>query len=183
MTTDLAFIGRLGDDAVAAAALGAHRVLRQLHLRHGAGLGGGAACRPGLRRPRPAPGAARGAHRPVGGASGIDADHGPAAARRADPAGARTGSGGRAPRPAISVWPRLGHRAGAVVHRHPRLHGRGQPAGADAVDHARRDPRQCAAGLSADPRRIGAFRSSDCSAPALPPRSSMSARSSPRCGS
>ena len=47
-----------------------------------------------------------------------------------DPAGAGPGAENRAARAAISVRPGLGRRAGAVVHRHPRLHGRGQPAAA-----------------------------------------------------
>ena len=50
------------------------------------------------------------------------------------------------------VW---GVAPGAVVHGDPRLHGRGQPAGAGAVDHPGRDPGQRIAGLSADPWRMG----------------------------
>ena len=73
----------------------------------------------------------------------------------ADPAGARPGAGQRASGAAISVRPGMGHRAGAVVHRDPRFHGRGQPAGADPVDHAGRDPGQRRAGLSPDPWRVG----------------------------
>ena len=59
MTTDIALIGRLGDEAVAAAALAHTVLLRQLHLRHGAGLGGGAAGRAGVRRAQSASDAAR----------------------------------------------------------------------------------------------------------------------------
>ena len=50
MTTDLALIGRLGDAALAAAAL-AHTVLFAAFTDwHGPGVGRGAARRPGLRR-------------------------------------------------------------------------------------------------------------------------------------
>ena len=59
MTTDLALIGRLGDEAVAAAALASTVYFVSFTLRPGRGIGGGAARRAGLRRPRPAPGAAR----------------------------------------------------------------------------------------------------------------------------
>ena len=43
------------------------------------------------------------------------------------------------------VW---GATPGAVADRHPRLHGRAQPARARAVDHAGRDPGQRRSGLS-----------------------------------
>ena len=42
----------------------------------------------------------------------------------------------------------LDHPACPLVPGDPRLHERDQPAGTDPVDHAGRDPDQCAAGLS-----------------------------------
>ena len=155
MTTDLALIGRLGDAAVAAAALASTVLLHQFHVRNGAGVGGGAACRPGVRRPRPASGAALAADRPLGRVADFAADHDVSAVRRADPAGAGPGARHRASGAAISVRTGLGHYPGAVVSGDPRLHGGGQPAGAGTVDHAGRDPGQRAAGLSADPWRVG----------------------------
>src|SRR5262252_1368114 len=68
MTTDLAFIGRLGGEALAAAALAA-----------------------GLWRRRCAAGQAGAARRPLGGAPDRAADHGVPTARRADPARPRPG--------------------------------------------------------------------------------------------
>ena len=119
-------------------------VLHHLHLRHGAGVGGGAAGGAGVRRPQSADGAARAARRAVGGAADFPAVDGPAALRRADPAVAGSGAGDRASRAGISARPGVGHCAGALVPRHPRLHGRGEPAGAGLVDHAGGDPGQCA---------------------------------------
>ena len=55
---------------------GAYGVLCRLHLRHGAGVGGGAAGGPGVRRPQPAHGTARAAGRAVGRAIDFAADDG-----------------------------------------------------------------------------------------------------------
>ena len=68
-----------------------------------------------------------------------------------------------------------GIAAGAVVHGDPRLHERGQPAGADPVDHAGRDPGQCACWSICCCTARSACRSSACSARGLRPRSSISA--------
>ncbi len=143
MTTDLALIGRLGDEAVAAAAL-AHTCSSSAFTF---GMGLVSAVAPlaaqafGARDPRMVRRSL--ARRPVGRAADslpmilpplygeqilLALGQAPAAARLAQQ---------------YLLGPDLGHCAGAVVHRHPRLHGRGQPAGAGAVDHAGRDPGQC----------------------------------------
>ncbi len=134
---------------------GKHRLFHQLHLRPRRGVGGGAARRPRLRRPQRASNAARAARRPVGGARDFAADDGVSALRRTDPAGARTGARAGAARAAISVRRGVGRHAGAMADCHPRLHGRAQSSRAGAVDHARRDPRQRAPGLSPDQRPVG----------------------------
>src|SRR6266705_2476279 len=120
MTTDIAFIGRLGSEAVAAASL-AHTVF---FVSFTFGMGLVSAVAPlaaqafGARAPR----------RPVGGAVDRIADDGAAVSRRADPAGARTGAENLRTCAAISVRPGVGRPAGAVVHRDPRFHECGQPA-------------------------------------------------------
>ncbi len=80
-----------------------------------------------------------------------------------------------AARAAISVWPGMGRDAGRCGSwRNPRLHERDPPPAADPADHAGRDPGQCTVGLSVDLWRAGARRGWSCSAPGLPPRSSIS---------
>ncbi len=148
MATDLAFIGRLGNQAVAAAAPGGHRVFRQLHHRHGAGLGGGAVGGAGLRRSRSAPGAALAAGRPARRAADFAADHAVLVLRRRHPAGAGARPGPkRISRSNIcSAWcwgvtPALWFMAvrGFMAR---------STAAAGAVDHAGRDSGQRASGLS-----------------------------------
>src|SRR5665213_2819204 len=95
---------------------GGHGVFHQLHHRHGTGIGGGAAGRAGVRRPRSTPGTARAASWPLGGAADRAADHAIFVLRRRHPARAGPGAGSRPSRAAISVRPGLGRRAGAVVH-------------------------------------------------------------------
>ena len=73
-----------------------------------------------------------------------------AALRRRDPARARADAGSVGARRALSARPRLVHRAGLVVHRVARLHGRGEPARARALDHACGDPGQ----LRCSPMRL-----------------------------
>ena len=144
MTTDLAMIGRLGDEAVAAASL-AHTVFF-VSFTFGMGLVSAVA---------PLAAQAFGARNPhlvrrslrVGLWAALLISLPMMALpllRRADPADARPGARDRASCAGISARSGLGHPAGAVVHGDPRLHGRGQPAGAGTVDHAGRDPGQCA---------------------------------------
>ncbi len=159
-----------------------HGLFHRLHRRHGADVGGGAARRASLWRRQRAAGAARAALRPVGGTSDRAADHGVSAARRADPARPRPGAGAGASRAGLSVRARSRRRAGAVVHRDPRLHGRGQPARAGAVDHARRNPRQRAAGLAPDVRRVRPAAARHLRRRARQLASSISPHSSPVCG-
>ena len=182
MTTDIALIGRFGSEAVAAASLAQHRLLRQLHLRHGPGVGGGAAGRAGVRRPQSASRPAIAARRPVGCAVDRAADDGAVVPRRADPADAGSVAGRRPPGAGIPARADLEHPARAVVSGDPRLHERGQPAGADPVDHAGRDPGQRACWSICCCTAHSACRSSDCSAPGSRPPSSISAPSWRRCG-
>ena len=132
---------------------GANRAVCRLRARHGHCLGGGAAGGAGLRRARAAHGAPRAARRPVGRGAARRADDGAAVSGRRHPAGARPERRDRA-LAGRYLWPRLVPDAGLVVHRAARLHGRGQPAGAGAVDHAGRDPDQRAARLCADLWRV-----------------------------
>ncbi len=64
--------------------------------------------------------------------------------------------GAVAARAAISVRRGVGRDTGAVADCAARLHGRAQSSRTGAVDHACRDPRQCGSGLSPDPRPVGA---------------------------
>ena len=72
---------------------------------------------------------------------------------------------------------------GLVLHGAAQLHGRGEPSGARALDHARGDPGQCFARLRADLRGVRPAGASTCSAPGSRPRSSTSACASRRSGS
>ena len=142
MTTDLALIGRLGDQAVAAAAL-AHTVLFTVFVhRHGHRVGGRAARRAGLRRAPAAHGAPRAARRPVG------RRHPRRAAHLVQLWGGELLVALGQSRESAALAERYLARhgvvpgAGLVLHGAAQLHGRGEPAGARAVDHARRDPGQ-----------------------------------------
>ncbi len=155
MTTDLALVGRLGDGAVAAAALASS----VFFITFTFGMGLVSAVAPlaaqafGARNPRMVRRSLR-----VGLWAALLISLPmilPPLYGEADPVDAGPGAGHRAAGAGISAGSGLGHCAGAVVSRHPRLHGRGQPAGAGIVDHAGGDPGQCRAGLSADPRRMG----------------------------
>ena len=182
MTTDLALLGRLGDHVVAAAAL-AHTVLFAAFVL---GMGLVSAVAPlaaqafGARNPRVVRRALRvGLWAAV--LLGVPLSALQFYGREILLALGQTDAGGDARRRAICTGC-LEHDPGLVVHRAARLHGRGEPAGARPLDHARRDPGQCAAGLWPDLRRISACRSSTCWAPALRPRSSISACARPRSG-
>ncbi len=85
MTTDLAFIGRLGGEAVAAAALAG--TVYFVSFTFGLGLMSAVAplAAQAFGAGKAAPGAAFAARRAVGGAVDLAADHGVSAARRADP--------------------------------------------------------------------------------------------------
>ena len=154
MTTDLAMIGRLGAEAVAAAAL-AHTVL---FVSFTFGMGLVSAVAPlaaqafGARNPHRDP--PRAARRPVGRAHDFAAADGAAVLGRADPADAGPDASDGASCAGISRRPGLDHPSGAVVHGDPRLHERDQPPGAGALDHAGCDPRQRAAGLHPAVRRV-----------------------------
>ena len=155
MTTDLALIGRLGDSAVAAAALGAYRAVRR------PSCSAWAWCRRSRRWPRRPSARASRAWCAARCASGLWA-----AVLLGVPLTSLQLWGedillalGQTPRPralagALSRRARLVPDPGLVVHRAARLHGRGQPAGAGALDHACRDSGQCAARLCADLRRV-----------------------------
>ena len=108
---------RLGAEAVAAASLAHTVLLRQLHLRHGPGIGGRAAGRAGVRRAQAASDPAFAPRRPVGRAADLAAADGAAVLGRADPADAGPGAGDRASGAGISRRPGLDHPAGPVVPR------------------------------------------------------------------
>ena len=145
MTSDLALIGRLGDQAVAAAAL-AHTVLFTMFVhRHGHRV------RRSRRLPRKPSVRASRAWCAARCASALWAAGDP---RRAAHLGAVVGrrTAGRAravarergARGALSARHGVVPGAGLDLHGAAQLHERGEPAGARALDHARGDPGQCA---------------------------------------
>ena len=183
MTSDLALIGRLGDQAVAAAAL-AHTVLFMLFV-----LGMGSSRR-SRRSPRKLTARASRAWCAARCASDCGRRSSSACRSRWCSFGAASfcSALGQSPRSAALAGRYLDrHRAGAssrlVLHRAAQFHGRGEPPGAGTVDHARRDPGQRAARLCADLWRVRAAARSTCSAPALRPPWSASACASRRSGS
>ena len=156
MTSDLALIGRLGDKAVAAAAL-AHTVLFTVFVL---GMGLVSAVAPlaaqayGARQPRMVRRALRvglWASVILGAPLTIVQLWGGEVLRRAR-ADAR---GGRS-RTALPRRNGVVPGPGLVLHGAAQLHGRGEPAGAGALDHACRDPGECAARLCADLRGVRA---------------------------
>ncbi len=141
MTTDLVLIGRLGDAALAAAAL-AHTVLFAAFT---VGMGLVSAVAPlaaqayGAREPRMVRRALRvglwaavmlGVPMTLVQFRGED-----------DPARARPGAGGGRAGGSLPHGHGLGHHPRLDLHRPAQLHGRGEPARAGAVDHARRPSR------------------------------------------
>ena len=162
---DLILIGRLGDQAVAAAALG-HAVLFTAFMRGSWPCRSGrAACLAGVRRAQAAHGAPRAARRHVGGRHDRRAAH-------------RLGLLhtekvlmllGQTPELSALAGRYLDGMAWSMTPAWlfialAQLHEFAQPAAARAVDHARGDPGQRLTRLFSDLRRCRHARSSGCSA-------------------
>ena len=155
MTSDLALIGRLGDQAVAAAAL-AHTVLFTVFvLGMGHRLGGGAARRAGLRRAAAAHGAPRVARRTVGRGHSRRAAHrrrSSGAARSCVALGQSREAAELAQRYLFGIaWCLVPGWCFMALRNFMGAVNRPEPG---ALDHACGDPGECAARLCADLRRV-----------------------------
>ncbi|WP_430649592.1 MATE family efflux transporter [Bradyrhizobium murdochi] len=144
MTTDLAFIGHIGAEAIAVAAL-AGRVY-VLAFTFGTGLLAPIAPLAAQAFEANNPTVVRRALR-MGLWVAMVLAFPRCVLRRANTASFRPGVRHGAARPEIFVRTRLGRDSGTGFYGYPQFHGRGQPAGADRVDHACSHPRRRPAGL------------------------------------
>ena len=126
----------------------------RLHARHRLVSAVAPLAAQAYRRAHAAAGPRLAARRAVGGADRRHPADGEPVLRRTDAAGRGPGPAHRTARRQLSARAGVVAGAGLDLHRAAQLHGRGEPAGAGAVDHVRRGAAQRPARLCADQRRV-----------------------------